>query len=278
MNGRDAQVLAAGPALLSPVLPIFADVRDDRRGPFERSSSMTPTKAPARSSAPRSTTAVEVRVLTAEHLDSAVDVLARGFAEEPGNVALLPDAESRATMLRVGSRLELGRTMPLGTVHVALVDDAVGGVAVWHPPGRGAGSLSGLSQAVVRSLSAVPSLLRPVPHKASVLLRHSRAALPLVLARHRAVARASSGASWHLAFLATAPEFRGRGLARSLLDRQLFRCDEDRTPAWLETTDPVNPPIYERFGFEIVTHVEDAAWLPGLWVMRREPANQEPTA
>jgi hypothetical protein len=49
-----------------------------------------------------------------------------------------------------------------------------------------------------------------------------------------------------------------------------------RHTGWLETTDPANPPIYERFGFETVTHLEDAAWLPGLWVMRREPASQEP--
>ena len=239
---------------------------------------MTPTKAPARSAAPRSATAIEVRALTTDHLDAAVDVLARGFAEEPGNVALLPDDESRATMLQVGSRLEIGRTMPLGTVHVALVDGNVGGVAVWHPPATAAGSLSGLSRAVARSLPAIPSLLRPLPHKTSVLLAHSRRALPLVLARRRAVTEASAGTSWHLAFLATAPEFRGKGLARSLLDRQLNRCDQDGTPVWLETTDPVNPPIYERFGFTTISHLEDAAWLPGLWVMRREPANQVPGA
>jgi predicted acetyltransferase len=82
----------------------------------------------------------------------------------------------------------------------------------------------------------------------------------------------TDGLTWHLAFLATAPEHRGRGLARQLLERQLDRCDEDAAAAWLETTDPVNPPIYERFGFATVAHVEDAAWLPGLWVMRREPS------
>ncbi len=236
---------------------------------------MAPPKTSTPSAPSRSTTGIEIRALTPDHLDAAVDVLARGFLDEPGNVALLPDAGSRATMLQVGSRLELGRAMPLGTVHVALVDGDIGGVAIWHPPGRGAGSLAGLGQAVVRSLPALPSLLRPVPRKASVLLRHSPGALPLVLARHRAVARASAGTSWHLAFLATAPEFRGHGLARSLLDRQLHRCDQDGTPAWLETTDPVNPPIYRRFGFETVGHIEDAAWLPGLWVMRREPASAE---
>ena len=115
-----------------------------------------------------------------------------------------------------------------------------------------------------------------MPHKASVLLRHSPQAVPLVLARRRAVARASAGLSWHLAFLATAPEYRGCGLARRLLDRQLARCDEDGTAAWLETTDPVNPPIYERFGFTTIDHIAQAAWLPGLWVMRRE-ATTDPT-
>ena len=76
---------------------------------------------------------------------------------------------------------------------------------------------------------------------------------------------------WYLAALATAPEHRGRGFARMLLDRQLARCDQDGAAAWLETTDPVNPPIYARFGFSTVAHIERAAWLPGFWVMRREP-------
>ena len=205
-----------------------------------------------------------------DDLDAAVDVLARGFAEEPGNLALLPDPVTRARVLRSATRLELGRTMPLGWVQVATFDGVVGGVAVWHPPGRSAGSIGGLARALVHEVPALPSLLRPLPHKASVLLRHSPQAVPLVLARRRAVARASVGLTWHLAFLATAPEYRGRGLARRLLDRQLARCDEDGAAAWLETTDPVNPPIYERFGFTTVRHVAQAAWLPGLWVMRRE--------
>lgn len=62
-----------------------------------------------------------------------------------------------------------------------------------------------------------------------------------------------------------------RVLARRLLDRQLVRCDEEGFAVWLETTDPANPPIYERFGLEVATHLEDAAWLPGWRAMRREP-------
>jgi GNAT superfamily N-acetyltransferase len=220
----------------------------------------------------------EVRAMREGDLDAAIDVLTRGFAEEPGNLALLPDPETRARVLRTGARLELARTMPLGSVHIATVDGVVGGVAVWRPPGSSSGSIGGLARALVHEAPALPSLLRPSSHKASVLLRHSPQAVPLVLARKRAVARASIGLTWHLAFLATAPEYRGRGLARRLLDRQLARCDEDGAAAWLETTDPVNPPIYERFGFATVAHVDQAAWLPGLWVMRRDATTDRTAA
>lgn len=215
---------------------------------------------------------VESRVLRHDDLDAAATVLARGFAEEPGNRALLPNPEIRAKVLQTASRLELSWTMPFGSIHVATVDGVIGAVAIWHPPGNMVGSIGGLGRALVQATPTLPSLLRPLPHKASVLLRHSPQTLPLVLLRRRAVVRASAGLSWHLAFLATAPEYRGRGLARRLLDRQLARCDEDGAAAWLETTDPINPPIYERFGFVTTRHIARAAWLPGLWVMRREPA------
>ena len=110
----------------------------------------------------------------------------------------------------------------------------------------------------------LPALARPVR-------TYRRELIPLGRARHRAVRVASRGARWHLGFLGTHPDHQGRWLTRALLDHVLRRCDDDVLPAWLETTYPTNPPIYERFGFETVAHVHPAAWLPGLWVMRREP-------
>jgi len=51
----------------------------------------------------------------------------------------------------------------------------------------------------------------------------------------------------------------------------VHRCDEDGAPVWLEAADPLNPTIYERFGFETVAHIGGPRWLLGYWVMRREP-------
>lgn len=214
---------------------------------------------------------IAVRPLTPDHLDDAAEVLALAFSEEPGNRVLLPDPDDRLRLLRTAARNQLRAGLPLGTVHVATLEDRLGGVAIWHPPGPRSTSLPATLRAAGDTLTGVPSLARQLPTAATVLARNLPEAVPMVLRRRRGVAHASAGASWHLAFLATDPDLRGRGLARALLDRQLTRCDEDHAPAWLETTDPVNPPLYERFGFLVTTHLDRAAWLPGLWIMRREP-------
>jgi len=212
-----------------------------------------------------------VRPVVAEQLGAAADLLARGFAEEPGNMALLPDPAARHRLMAAGARSVLRRTIPHGTVHAAMLGDELAAIAIWEAPGVPTLTVRGAIGAVWSKLGQAPTLARALPHKLSVIAGTMRPAVGMVRARQRAVETASDGLTWHLAFLATAPEHRGRGLARTLLERQLSRCDEDGAAVWLETTDPVNPPIYERFGFTTVTHVEDAAWLPGLWVMHREP-------
>jgi GNAT superfamily N-acetyltransferase len=213
---------------------------------------------------------VTVRPLEPSEVPEAAALLARGFAEEPGNVVLFPDPAARRMLHETTALQIIATLLPYGTVHVAEAGE-LAAIALWHPPGVPTTSLTTLARSAVAKLSHPKLVASVLPGAASVVLRELPEAIALTRARQRAVRRASQGPTWHLAFLATAPEYRGRGLARALLDRQLRRCDEDGTAVWLETTDPVNPPIYERFGFDVVAHVTDAAWLPGFWVMRRAP-------
>jgi GNAT superfamily N-acetyltransferase len=232
-------------------------------------STTSPLRAPTRS---------EVRLLTRGDLDDAVDVLVRGFAEEPGNLALFPDPEVRRVLWELNAHQALEETIRLGTVHAAMVDDEVAALALWHPPGvHPSGALDRI-RLLRHALPHTATLARGLPPAARVALPHLLPALRIARARNAAVKTATREPTWHLAYLAALPEHRGKGLARRLLDRQLARCDEDRLPVWLETTDPVNPPIYERFGFETIAHITDAAWLPGFWVMRREPRQQPPAS
>ncbi len=76
---------------------------------------------------------------------------------------------------------------------------------------------------------------------------------------------------WFLQLLGVAPEHQGKGHASRLLRPMLERLDEEGLPAYLETTNPVNVPRYEHFGFEVVRE----GMMPGtpirFWCMLRDP-------
>ncbi|WP_083347755.1 GNAT family N-acetyltransferase [Ruegeria halocynthiae] len=73
---------------------------------------------------------------------------------------------------------------------------------------------------------------------------------------------------WHLAFIAVDPYRQGKGLGSTLLESCLRRCDEDGRPAYLESTNPANLPMYKRFGFQELGLIK-ADQAPPLFPMFR---------
>ena len=72
----------------------------------------------------------------------------------------------------------------------------------------------------------------------------------------------------YLGILGTHPDFRGRGIAQQLLAENLRTLDAEATPAYLESTNPVNNHRYERAGFEKVgefTSVLNDAPISTMW-------------
>jgi GNAT superfamily N-acetyltransferase len=55
---------------------------------------------------------------------------------------------------------------------------------------------------------------------------------------------------YYLSLLATHDDHRGRGLGMALLAACLERIDNERLPAYLESTNPANDARYQRYGFE----------------------------
>ena len=211
------------------------------------------------------------RLLDRDDLDAAAVVLARAFDVEPGHRVLFPDPKLRRRYLELGGRVQIDAALPYAAVYGMEVEGRLAGVAVWHPPNVKPRPFGALARSGRDLLVQAPALARGTPHVLSMLPGNARVGTRLVRARNRAAKKASRGRAWYLAILATDPDVQGRGVARRLLDHVLDRCDADGLATWLETTDPVNPPLYEHLGFRTVLHVEDAAWLPGFWVMRREP-------
>jgi ribosomal protein S18 acetylase RimI-like enzyme len=61
---------------------------------------------------------------------------------------------------------------------------------------------------------------------------------------------------WYLPMIGVDPTEQGRGYGSALLRRGLARCDATGLPAYLESTNPRNVPLYERFGFKVVGQVK----------------------
>ncbi|MCL3859630.1 GNAT family N-acetyltransferase [Actinotalea sp. K2] len=203
---------------------------------------------------------MEVRRLAREDLPVAARMFAVAFDSDPMSRLMLPDDDQRRRFLERGGRRQIERAIPHRHVFGAYHDGTLCGIAVWLPPG-----------VAVRSAEAIPAsaALRAL----RVGLRHPRLTVRYLRARAAAMKALHQSGAWHLAFLATDPRVQGRGVARRLLDRVLRRADEDAVGVWLETYDPANPPIYERFDFRTTTELTGSGVLPRLWLMERPPAD-----
>lgn len=63
-------------------------------------------------------------------------------------------------------------------------------------------------------------------------------------------------ACWYLPLIAADPSQTGRGLGAALMKNALQVCDEQRLPAYLESSNPRNISLYERHGFEVMGKIE----------------------
>jgi GNAT superfamily N-acetyltransferase len=75
---------------------------------------------------------------------------------------------------------------------------------------------------------------------------------------------------WYLSLLGTASDSRGRGLASRTIKHVTTECDRLGLPAYLESSDIANVPLYRRHGFE-VTSVHQLSDGPDVPLMWREP-------
>jgi ribosomal protein S18 acetylase RimI-like enzyme len=74
---------------------------------------------------------------------------------------------------------------------------------------------------------------------------------------------------WYLPLIGVDPARQNQGHGSALLRHALARCDRDHLPAYLESTNPRNIPLYERHGFERLARVQVGASPPVVPMLRR---------
>jgi len=213
---------------------------------------------------------VRIRVLTTADVEAAALLLADAFDNEPQTVAFLPDPRHRRELSLVTARRELRSHLRYATAFGAELEGRLAGVAIWNPPNVHPSPLVGRLRWVLDLVAARAAVASATPQVVTTLWRERRTLAHTLWVRQRHLRIVGAQPCWHLAVLGTAPEARGHGMARALLEHVLERCDADGLPAWLETTEAVNTHIYERFGFRTTLRIPGGGSLPDIWMMRRE--------
>jgi ribosomal protein S18 acetylase RimI-like enzyme len=73
---------------------------------------------------------------------------------------------------------------------------------------------------------------------------------------------------WYLPLIGVDPLMQGRGYGSALLQRTLEQIDQERRVAYLESTNPLNVPLYRRHGFEIAGTIQVADAPPMIPMVR----------
>jgi ribosomal protein S18 acetylase RimI-like enzyme len=75
---------------------------------------------------------------------------------------------------------------------------------------------------------------------------------------------------WYLPLIGVDPIQQRKGYGSMLLEHALKVCDEDKMPAYLESSNPENIPLYQRHGFEVLGTIQ-AGTSPPVTPMLRHP-------
>jgi len=177
-----------------------------------------------------------VRSATQSEEQRAIDAIVLAFVADPVCRWVWPDPTAYLTNMPEFGRAFGGRAFSHGTGHCT--EDGAG-AALWLPPGEH-------------------------PDEEAMVAITERTVAESTAAEVFSVFEQMAGfhpeePHWYLPAIGVDPAHQGKGYGSALLTHALRECDEAHQPAYLESSNPRNIPLYERHGFEIVGEVQDGS-------------------
>lgn len=194
-----------------------------------------------------SATAARIKSATTAEQDSAVAVIVLAFSSDPVVRWAYPDPHDYLSHFPGFVRAFGGNAFEHGAGYYA---EAGAGAALWLPPGVSPREEE-LGEIIERTL--------PAETRDAVF-----AQLEQMAGYH------PEGPHWYLPLIGVDPARQSRGHGSALMAHALANCDRDRLPAYLESTNPRNIPLYLRHGFEILGRIEVGP-APPIFPMLRRP-------
>jgi ribosomal protein S18 acetylase RimI-like enzyme len=179
--------------------------------------------------------------------DAAFATIVLAFATDPAARWSWARADDYLRSMPLLARAFGEKSFALGT---ALGIDHLAGVALWLPPGVSADEAA-LGALIERTTP--PS----VQQDAAGVFEQMANFHP-------------QEPHWYLPLIAVDPARQGQRLGDKLMAHALTRCDADQLPAYLESSNPLNLPFYQRHGFEPLGKIQVGA-SPTLVPMLRKP-------
>ncbi len=191
---------------------------------------------------------VAVRVVTEREQQAVIAVIALAFSTDPMARWAFPDSQTYLDVWPEIVRAFGGNGFARGTVHLV---DGGGAAAMWLPPGV---------QPDSERLRALIEQRAPSERRADMTQVFEQ------MERFH-----PQEPCWYLPLIGVDPTVQGRGYGSALLHYALEHVDRTRTPAYLESSNPRNIPLYERHGFEVLGRIQ-AGSSPTVVPMLRRPS------
>lgn len=183
-----------------------------------------------------------------EHL---ADILSDSFSTDPIMNWVIP----RADLYRDFFRLIIQDIyLPKGMSHI---EDNGRGASLWLPPGE-------IFEMPLR-LRLITMILRLIATNGFAPVRNIRQQGDFFSRYH------PKEPHYYLQFIGARQQHQGSGVGSALLKQGTRICDEEQMPAYLESSNILNVPLYQRHGFEVVHKGTIPNGGPTAWFMWREP-------
>ncbi len=178
------------------------------------------------------------------------DILADSFSTDPVMNWIMPDTSLYPGFFRLLIR---DIFLPRGLLHL---DRQSRGAGLWLPP---------------EGKFDVPPSLLLLSLVLKLLLKHGPGKLVRIRQQEALFNRHHPKAPhYHLVFVGARHANQGQGVGSALIKQGLRSVDEARMPAYLESSNHKNVPLYERHGFEVIAEDTLPKGGPRVWFMWRD--------
>ena len=186
-----------------------------------------------------------VTATTPPDADQAVAVIVLAFSTDPAARWAYPDPSLYLANFPAVVRAFGGKAFAHGTGHHV---SGFAGASLWLPPG------------IQLDEEALGAIL-----KASVGAERQAAVFAVFeqMGRHH-----PREPHWYLPLIGVDPVHQRKGYGAALLHHALVQCDRDHAPAYLESSNPANIPLYQRHGFEVLATIQEGSSPPIFPMLR----------